>query len=74
MIARFKLLRDKYDDPIMRQLHQILRYEFISTQQEAVNLAEFSDLVQVNHAIFQTPADRILDSYAIGSLLGEGQF
>jgi tRNA A-37 threonylcarbamoyl transferase component Bud32 len=69
IIANFKLLREKYDD-LKRELHQIL-WEFIPTQQSD-NLAGFSDLGQVNHAIFETP-DRI-GSYTIGSLLGEGQF
>jgi Serine/threonine protein kinase len=69
LLTNFKLLRDKYDD-LKRELHQIL-WEFIPTQL-ADNLAGFSDLGQVDNAIFQTP-DRI-GSYEIGSKLGEGQF
>lgn len=69
LLTNFKLLRDKYDD-LKRELHQIL-WEYIPTQL-AENLAGFSDLGQVDNAIFQTP-DRI-GSYEIGSKLGEGQF
>lgn len=69
LINNFKLLREKYDD-IKNELHLIL-WEFIPTQQ-ADDLTGFSDLGQVNHAIFQSP-DRI-GSYVIGSSLGEGQF
>lgn len=65
----FKLVREKYDD-LKTELHQVL-WEFIPTQQ-VDELCGFSELGQVNHAIYETP-DRI-GSYIIGPLLGEGQF
>jgi len=69
MYDNFKLLREKYDD-LKTELHHVL-WEFIPTQQVG-EISGFSELGQVNHAIYETP-DRI-GSYIIGSLLGEGQF
>lgn len=65
----FKLLREKYDD-VKTELHHVL-WEFIPTE-KVDDLAGFSELGQVNHAVFESP-DRI-SNYEIGGLLGEGQF
>ena len=65
----FKLLREKYDDQ-KAELHHVL-WEFIPTQ-KVDDLAGFSDLGEVNHAVFESPGR--LSNYTIGGLLGEGQF
>ncbi len=65
----FKLLREKYDDQKTELLHVL--WEFIPTQ-KVKDLAGFSDLGEVNHAVFES-SERV-SNYAIGELLGEGQF
>ena len=64
LVGSFKLLREKYDD-VKREQHHIL-WEFMPTQ------PAFSEIGLANHAVFESP-DRI-SNYAIGALLGEGQF
>ena len=65
----FKLLREKYDD-LKSEIHHIL-WDYIPSFRDQEE-ADFSELSNVNHAVFET-SDRVGD-YAVGSVLGEGQF